>query len=236
MISLLMLTQNRKGMVMRCIRSLLPLLDRDDVEWIILDQASVDGTAIWLNRLPAASSCHNLEIILHGNNLGVAGGRARLLKEARGDVLVFLDSDVVAEADDWLDRLIAPLKSPVTGLCGPGGHWVTMANGKWQWFAPVKRGYVGSCDVISGYCQAFQRDAIQGFEMDMAYNPYWIEDSDQCLWLRAHGYDIICTGNIGLRHIYAGSGDDGSGRQKFDYFARKWAGKGLIQAERETHD
>lgn len=233
MISLLILTCNRKGMVIRSLRSLLRVLyQREDVEAIILDNASSDGTAEWLTTTALREKAlqGRLRVLLSAFNLGVVGGRELLVEQARGETLVFLDSDVVALQDDWLERLTAPLADPTIGLCGPGGHWVLPG---WKWFDGIEPGYSGEVDVISGYAQAFRKADLDGFTFDWSYYPYWIEDSDQCLWLREQGKRIVCTGDVGLSHLYQGSGDDGRGPEKMAYLARKYRGKGLIRAERE---
>lgn len=229
MISFLFLTQNRLGVTARCFRSLAPTLRRADVEWRIIDNGSTDGTADWLLRM-AARYPGQVFVTLHADNTGVAGGRQLLLNEARGETLIILDSDVEARCAEWLDALLAPLQRPEIGLCGPAGHWLTP---NWVWYEPVPTGYVGPSDVVSGYCQAFRREVIDGFQMDMNFNPYFHEDSDMCLWIRDQGYDVWCTGNIGLYHVYAGTGNHGGGIPKQKYLASKWQGKGLVRYERE---
>lgn len=230
-ISFLMLTQNRKGVTARCLRSLAPTLARPDVEWRILDNGSTDGTAAWLLRM-AARYPGRVHVTLHADNTGVAGGRQELLDAAQGDTLVILDSDVEARRPDWLDRLLAPLADPTIGLCGPAGHWITPG---WAWYEPVERTYVGPVDTVSGYCQAFRRDVLdRGVRLDMAFNPFMIEDTDFTCQIAALGLQIWCTGNVGLYHVYCGTGDQSGAARKQAYLASKWQGKGLVRFEREA--
>ena len=224
-ISLLFLTYNRKGIVARCLRSLVPTLKRSDIEWIILDNGSTDGTSEWLLKM--AASYQNIRVELQAQNLGVSGGRARLMEIAKGDILVFLDSDVEARHPEWLDNLIAPLDQKTVGICGQGGHWIT---DNWQWYEPVAG--AGFVDTVSGYCQAFRRDVIkEGMVIDTQFGRYWHEDTDWCLQIKDQGYDVWCTGDIGLHHIFTGSGDNGKGHTKQKYLASKWQGKGLVRHE-----
>jgi len=229
-ISFLFLTRDRLGVTARCFRSLADTLRRDDVEWRIIDNGSTDGTAEWLLRVAAAYP-GKVHVTLRADNTGVAGGRQLLLDAARGDTLIILDADVEARRAGWLERLTAPLADPGVGICGPAGHWITPG---WQWYEPVPVGYVGPADVVSGYCQAFRRDVIEGFQMDMTFNPYFCEDSDMCLWIRSRGYEVWSTGDIGLYHVYAGTGNYGQGPMKQKYLASKWRGKGLVRYEREA--
>lgn len=230
MIDLLLLTQNRLGATARCLRSLAPTLLRDDVRWYIVDNGSRDGTAQWLLKV-ASHWPEKVDVTLRADNTGVAGGRQLLLNKSRGDHVIILDSDVEARASDWLERLLEPLNDEAVGVAGPSGHWIV---NDWTWYEPVEPGYVGQCDVVSGYCQAFRRSALDGFEMDLTFNPYWHEDSDTCLWLASRGLQVRCTGDIGLFHIFAGSGDDGKGKAKQQYLASKWRSKRLIREERST--
>lgn len=229
-ISLLFLTYNRRGIVARCFQSLASTLSDPVIEWRVLDNGSTDGTAEWL--LKFAANYDNVFVTLCADNAGVAGGRQILFEQARGDIIVSMDSDVEARRAGWLSRLIAPLDDPAVGLCGPGGNWLTDG---WQWYEAAPDGYRGEVDTVSGYCQAFRREVLdRGVEMDMYYNPYWHEDTDLAMQIKSLGYRAMCTGDVGLHHIYAGSGDDGRGNEKQSYLASKWRGNGLARFEQEA--
>lgn len=229
--SLLFLTYNRLGIVARCFRSLAPTLLRGDVEWLVVDNGSTDGTAEWLRALSARYPRY-VRVQLRATNAGVAGGRQILLDNAQGDTLIILDSDVEARTCDWLERLTAPLAQPDVWVAGPGGCFVTP---HWDNYEPAPPGYVGEVDVCSGFCQAWKRTAFErGVAMDMVYNPRWHEDSDTCLQARALGGTVWHTGDVGLFHLFAKTGDDGRSWEKQQYLASKWRGKGLIRAEREA--
>lgn len=231
-IEIMFLTYNRRGIVARCLKSLIDTLTRPDVLWSVLDNASVDGTAEWLLNLHRTLDDPTFKLYLGTENLGVSGGRDFLLRRSTGKTLVFMDSDTIAIRDDWLDNLVAPLRDKKIGLCGPGGHWITTKpDGTWDWFDAVPGEFRGEVDCVSGFLQAFRRDAIAGFEMDLNYGTYWCEDTDTCLWLKSEGYKILCTGDVGIRHLYANSANDNGGPQKMQYMASKWAGKKLIRAE-----
>lgn len=74
-----------------CVASLLPQLD-DGVELIFVDDASPDASAALVERLlPQA------RVIRQPENRGVSAARNRLLDEARGDYLWFIDPDDLVE-------------------------------------------------------------------------------------------------------------------------------------------
>lgn len=230
-LSLVFLTHNRLGVTARCLSSLAPTLTRDDVEWIILDNASTDGTVNWL-RLLATRFPEKVRINLQARNTGVAGGREILFDMARGEVIVSMDSDVEARRRTWLERLLAPLDDPDVWLCGPGGAWV---EDDWCDFRAASPAQPGPVDVCAGFCQAFKREVLEaGVALDQAYNPRWHEDSAFCLDIRAKGKEIWHTGDIGLFHVFAYTGDDGSGAAKLAYLRQQYQGRGLIRAEKQT--
>lgn len=200
MISLLFLTYNRRGIVARCFRSLAPTLHRSDVEWVILDNASTDGTADWLLKM--AARYPNVRLELSAKNHGVAGGRTRLLELAQGDTLAFLDSDIEARRPDWLDTLLAPLSNPAIGMTGAAGH--TLGE-RWQAIR-VASDYTGKVDVLSGYCQAFRRDVLdRGVKIDTSFNHGGAEDDDFCLQVASKGLEVWQVAGIGIHHIFSGT-------------------------------
>lgn len=74
-----------------CLASVLPQLD-EGVELIFLDDASPDGSAALLQRLAPQA-----RLIRQPTNLGVSAARNRLLDEAQGDHLWFIDPDDLLE-------------------------------------------------------------------------------------------------------------------------------------------
>jgi GT2 family glycosyltransferase len=235
---IMLLTYNRRGIVARCLSSLMPVLRRRNVTWSILDNNSSDGTSQWLLNLKRTIDSPSFKLYLGSDNRGVSGGRDFLLQQAdrKADIWMFLDSDVMAVNDDWLDNLTAVLDNdPTVGITGPAGHWITTRrNGEWEWFEPVPDDFRGEIDCVSGYCQMFRSELAQqdGF-MDTAFGRYWLEDTNSCLFVRSLGYKVWCSGDIGVRHLYANSVGDDTGAQKMQYLYSKWHGSGLIRAERE---
>lgn len=224
--SLLFLTYNRLGIVARCFRSLAPTLHRDDVEWVILDNASSDGTADWLLKM--ARRYPNIRIELAAKNRGVSGGRTRLLELAQGDTLLFLDSDIEARQTDWLERLTAPLANLEIGICGAAGHYL---NSRWQ-TRPAPPHFEGQVDILSGYCQAFRRDVLErGVNIDLSFNFGGAEDDDFCSQIASHGLKVWQVPNIGLHHIFSGTWNTALYPHMRAKYQQKWQGKGVVLHE-----
>lgn len=65
-----------------------------DVEILVLDNGSSDGTSAWLER-----EHPEVRLIASERNLGFAGGNNRLAREAEGDALLLINNDTRAEPD-----------------------------------------------------------------------------------------------------------------------------------------
>ncbi|NCC30464.1 MAG: glycosyltransferase family 2 protein [Chloroflexia bacterium] len=99
MISVIIPTRNRAGLLARALGSLGgQTMPRDHFEVVAVDNGSIDDTAkviaSHLCKLPNLRTAFEPEPGLHA-------GRHRGLREARGDVLVFIDDDVEA-TPGWL--------------------------------------------------------------------------------------------------------------------------------------
>lgn len=228
--SILMLTHNRLDAVQQCLESLDSTLGRDDVEFVLLDNASTDGTKEYLeDTLPCLRGGDRTLFLERKKNLGVAAGRAKLVEAADGDIIVFLDSDVLIRDDGWLDKLAEALEPENVGMAGPAGSYVKFGPAGEVAFLPAP---AGQCDVVSGWCQAFKGEVLMaGIGLDQEYGLFWEEDSDFCMQIRECGWDVVCTGGIGVDHMPGLSGDTGQREKNLARFHEKWAGKQLIKAE-----
>ncbi|MBV9803180.1 MAG: glycosyltransferase family 2 protein [Solirubrobacterales bacterium] len=86
--SVLISTYNRVHEVQRAVRSCTQQTFRD-LEIVVVDDASADGTVSVLTALGES----RLRIVQHERNRGISAARATGVKHARGEWLVFLDSD-----------------------------------------------------------------------------------------------------------------------------------------------
>lgn len=81
----------------------LALQDYAPVEWIVIDDASRDGTApiveTWFQtRSPTA------RLFRHESNQGLSKTLNHGLREARGDLVLILHQDIVLEGTNWITR------------------------------------------------------------------------------------------------------------------------------------
>ena len=94
-ISVVIPTYNRRDILEKCLRSLEAqhsCSEIDDYEVVVVDDGSTDGTPDWLRSSAVDFTRVRLIEQSHG---GPAEGRNRGVAHARGDVIVFIDSDLV---------------------------------------------------------------------------------------------------------------------------------------------
>lgn len=96
-VSVIIPTFNRIDLVVKCVKSVMGQTYRD-IEIIVVDDASTDGTYETLRTL---SGC---KVIRHTEQGGPGAARNTGVEASRGDLLVFLDSDCWASSTDWLSH------------------------------------------------------------------------------------------------------------------------------------
>jgi GT2 family glycosyltransferase len=227
----MMLTHNRLPQLTKLIGGLESRIARGDIEFLIFDNGSEIQTVNFVTDLMfTLRGAAKVRVLSNVENIGVAAGRDGLLKQATGEYLIFLDSDVEIIAEDWIERAMEMLEPENVGMVGPAGSFV-------QW-TPDGAAFVpaipGECDVVAGWCQVFKREVLEaGVRLDLGYGMFYEEDSDFCLQIRAAGWDVFTYNNSGLRHM---PGQSGAARvanrsQTLSRMRTKWQGKGLIREE-----
>lgn len=133
-VSAILPTYNRAGLLGRALRSALSQT-YEDFELLVVDDGSTDGTR------DVVSGCADRRVryLRQPRNAGVSAARNRGLREARGDLIAFLDSD-----DEWLPGKLAMqvrrfgelpervglLYGGVLNEDGSGRRWSTVPGGR----------------------------------------------------------------------------------------------------------
>jgi GT2 family glycosyltransferase/ribosomal protein L40E len=114
-ITIVIPTRDEGEWLRRTIDAVLATTAGHDIEIVVVDDGSVDGSADYL-RGPDAPSVVRL---VQGGQLGVARARNLGAEHARGAKLVFLDANVVPD-QGWLDAISSMLDTPDAGLVSVG--------------------------------------------------------------------------------------------------------------------
>ena len=94
-ISIVVCVYDRADELRRCASSLLAS-EHDDYEIVVVDDGSTDASADVARELATASD-GVLRLVQNPRNLGVSGARNAGIRAARGDLILFVDSDCVVE-------------------------------------------------------------------------------------------------------------------------------------------
>lgn len=102
LISVIIVTYNRRNLVTQCLQSLLTQSRRDGYEVIVVDNRSDDGTPAAIRQsCPAVVRC-----ITCSKRESVAACKRRALEQSRGEIVAFIDDDCTAD-EHWLRSIAA---------------------------------------------------------------------------------------------------------------------------------
>ena len=123
MVSITIVTWNSAQYLEECFAA-LALLDYPDLEVIIIDNASEDGTGALLKQVEA-----KWRVIYNDCNVGFAAGQNQAIGASRGEWVLCLNPDVVL-SPDFVTQLVAAGKAhPDAGsLCGKLLRWEPAAG------------------------------------------------------------------------------------------------------------
>lgn len=217
-----------------CLASLQATLPRSlDHEIIFVDDGSTDGTREWLSTLAAP-----IRPILNDRNLGYAASNNRGAREATGDVLGLLNSDLVL-LPGWLPPMLRFFRlghpqgligniqlDPATGAIDHSGIFINTSA------KPQHRGALTGIDcflrrrpvvAVTGACALVRRDTflrLGGFDEGFVNGG---EDVDFCLRARAAGLrNWVATGSRVMHHVSSSPGRKARDEQNSRRLAAKW--------------
>lgn len=238
LVSIIIPTRDNPEILRQCIDSIRQYTSYAHYEIVLIDNQSVDPTALaYYDELQAQPRIH-LHRYPHPFNYSAINNYAS--QQAAGDYLLFLNDDTQVQSADWLERLLgfaqqthvgavgAKLLFPGTGriqhcgvlnLADGPGHAFYNACAKtplyfgrnlldWNWLA------------VTGACLMVQREKFEtagGFDEDLpvAYN-----DIDLCMRLRQAGWhNLVCSAAQLLHHESLSRGIDHEDPSKLERLA-----------------
>jgi GT2 family glycosyltransferase len=219
-VSVVVPTYNGLHLLKPCLQSVADSLAmRHDVEVLVVDDHSSDGTSAWFQANYGHDS--RFRLLENHQNLGFLRTCNKAAASARGTILVFLNNDTVVFGT-WLDELIAPLEDQTVGAVGgkllfPDGRLAeagavvasdgtTINVGKWS-AAPSAYFERREVDYCSGALLATPSAlfrSLGGF--DERFAPCYYEDVDYCFQVWANGQKVLFEPLASIIHIEGGTG------------------------------
>lgn len=231
-ISIVVLNYNNKGIIDRCIDSLLRYNKRYSYEIIIVDNKSTDGS---LEQIKTKYK-DKIKIVENEKN-GCSSGRNLGVKNATKEYIMFLDSDQWAMNEYWIEPYFEILnKVPNVGLIGWAAGWFNKYGKAYHVVDSFAYRYMpqsGLCRKDIGYLGSGGMmikkelfDKVEGF--DLFYDPTCYEDTDLSLKIRNEGLEIYYCPYLGVMHLPHQTTKSGSSahkkltNEKQEYFTKKW--------------
>jgi len=213
-VSVCLLVHNYRPDVQRCLASLVRHEGGHRVEYVIVENASTDDTAHWLEHLALESP--QIRLLRADHRLGEAEGRNLAMRQARGHLIVLLDTGVEATGD-LFSPLLAALADPAMGVAGRWG----LRSADMRHFESSEERNV---DAIAGYLFAFRRaDLRRTGWMDAKYRYYRNLDLHFGFQFRAEGLQLVCLPTLpAVMHEHRGweelSEDERDKRSKRNFY------------------
>jgi GT2 family glycosyltransferase len=197
-VSVMITTSNRLKELQRTLQ-MLGKLDPPPDEVLITADGCTDGTAEFVSAMP------DVKFIVNQPATGSIASRDRMIREARGDLVLALDDDSYPEEADCIDRIIPFFKQqPKLAVL----HFPQRTDEYPYTLAQTDFGHEGATRSFANSGAVLRRSTYlqsPGFEPRF-YHMY--EEPDYALQCVAAGYDVLFSPMITIRHHYVSRARD----------------------------
>ena len=211
-VSVVVLCYNNLEFTKSCLKSLLGAGTYSNLELILVDNDSTDGTQKFLQELEA--KYENVELIANQENLGFSAGNNIGIKAATGDYIILLNNDTYT-TPGWVFGLIRHLRrNPELGLIGPVTNNIgneakidiryadmeSMFIKAFQ-YTSMHKGDLLYVSTVAFFCVAFSRELVDKVGLlDEQFGQGFFEDDDFCRRVSDAGYNIAIAEDVFVHH------------------------------------
>lgn len=187
-------THNRLDCTTRCLESIAAHSNPGELDIIVFDNASNDGTVEYLRKQAPPELLPRIAVHLSDTNMGFGYAHNKNLEFATGDYFIVLNNDIEV-GHQWLNGLHKEfLLDPSLGICGASSMCSVLGHDGIGRSGHPPDYVEGSCLMIPTWLA--KREGLFDPDFRFAY----CEDADLSLRLRKKGWHIK-TARIGLSHI-----------------------------------
>jgi len=197
-VSVMITTSNRLEELQRTLQ-MLGKLDPAPDEVLVAADGCTDGTAEFLSAMP------NVKFVVNQPARGSVASRDRMIREARGELVLALDDDSYPEQLDCIARLV-PLFEQRSNLAVL--HFPQRTDEYPDTVAQMDFGHEKLTRSFANSGAVLHRSTyleLAGFEPRF-YHMY--EEPDYGLQCLAAGYDVVFSPIVTIRHHYSGQARD----------------------------
>ncbi|WP_395687269.1 glycosyltransferase [Caenimonas koreensis] len=240
-VSVIVLCYNNLELTKACLHSVEHNSLWPNLELVVVDNASSDGSPAWLTQFAATRPW--VKLILSAKNTGFAAGNNLGLAAATGELLIMLNNDTEV-SPGWIQGLRRHFdREPKLGMVGPVtdniGNEAKIAVGysdpagmaAWAMSRTVRHaGEQIHSRVLAFFCVALRRTVYEEVGgLDEAFGLGFFEDDDYCNRARQAGWQLAIAEDVFVHHHLSASFDKlkSSTRQELfeknkAIYERKW--------------
>lgn len=211
-VSVIVLCYNNLEYTKSCLKSLLGVGSYPDIEIIMVDNGSTDGTHEYLQGLELEPD--NFKVITNSENLGFSAGNNVGIKAAEGDYIVLLNNDTFT-TPGWIFGLVRHLRrDPGIGLVGPVTNNIGNEAKIEIHYADMESMILSSFDytrshtdkllfvpTVAFFCVAFTKELIDKVGLlDEQFGQGFFEDDDYCRRVSDAGYQVAIAEDVFVHH------------------------------------
>lgn len=219
LVSIVVVTYNNLDLTKQCLASLDAYSDYPNLEVIVVDNASSDGSPEWLQQWAAAEGPKNRTLILNADNRGFAAGNNQGLAIATGEYLVMLNNDTHV-TPGWLRTMINHMRrNPELGLLGPVTNNIgnearidifyddmTQMLARAAQYTHAHLGQLYPLRTAAFFCVMLKRAVFEKIgPLDEAFGRGFFEDDDYCRRVEQSGLKIACAEDVFIHHHLSAS-------------------------------
>ncbi|WP_458071355.1 glycosyltransferase [Rhodanobacter sp. BL-MT-08] len=218
-VSVIVVTYNNIELTKACLDSIERYSDYRNLEVIVVDNASVDGTPAYLQEW--VEKADGRQIVLNADNRGFAAANNQGLTQASGDYLVMLNNDTYV-TPGWVAKLLRHLqRSDTLGMVGPVTNnignearidirYSTMdeMRAAAAEFTTRHAGQLTPLRTAAFFCVMLRRSVYEKVgPLDEMFGIGFFEDDDYCRRVEIAGWHIACADDVFVHHHLSASFD-----------------------------
>lgn len=218
MVSIIILSYNTQDLLKNCLNSLFSHTKNDDVEVIVVDNNSKDDSVAMMKK-----EFPKITVVENNENVGFSRGCNIGAKKAKGDFLLFLNSDTEFISDNTLKTLQdnftdkvgvvgGIMKNEDGSLQRSFGSFYTLPHVSKMIFLGEKGELSGiqmnkkqETDWVSGGCMMVKRSVFEevgGFDEQIFM---YVEDVELCYRIKKKRYGVLVDPAAVITHLGHGS-------------------------------